>query len=83
MSSEITEHTIKSGYVIKVQNGRLDFIPRLQFFERENSVHQRSVVLRAGLQQTCLRTINLLTSKFRWFVSLREGKMSPAVLAQV
>ena len=28
-------------------------------------------------------TTNLLTSKFRRFASLREGRMSPAVLAQV
>ena len=29
MSSQIAEHTIKSCYVIKVQNGHLDFILKL------------------------------------------------------
>ena len=43
--------------------------------ERENSVHQRSVLLKDWA------TTNLLTSKFRRFSSLREGRMLPAVLA--
>ena len=34
---EIAEHTIKSGYVIEVQNGHLNFIRGLQFLcWREN-----------------------------------------------
>ena len=49
--NEITERTIKSCYVIEVLNGHFDLIFwGLQFLcERENSVHQHSIV---GLQQT-------------------------------
>ena len=73
---EIADCTIKSCYVIKVRNGHLNCIPMFAILcKRENSVHQRSVVLRA--------TTNLLTSKFRGLASLHEGRMLPAVLAQV
>ena len=52
----------------------------LQFLcERETSVHQGSNVLRTGLQQTYLRA----NSGGLRFASLREGRMLPAVLAQV
>ena len=45
---------------------------------RENSMHQSSVLLRTGLQQTYLWT----NSGSLWS-SLCKGRMSPAVLAQV
>ena len=75
MSNEITERTVKTRYIIMATS---ILFRGLQFLcERENSVHQRSVVLRTELQQTYLWT------KFRWFASLHEGRMSPAILAQV
>ena len=53
MSNQIAERTIKGHDVIEVQNGCLDFIPGLQFLcVRENSIHQHSVLVRTGLQQT-------------------------------
>ena len=75
MSNELTERTVKTCYIIMATS---ILFRGLQFLcERENSVHQRSVVLRTELQQTYLWT------KFRWFASLHEGRMSPALLAQV
>ena len=53
-----------------------DLILFLQFLcERENSVCWRFVLLRTGLQQIYLQ--------IQAVVSLREGKIWPAVLAQV
>ena len=78
MSNEITERTIRSHYVIKVQNGHLDFIPRFAIFVRKRELCT-SVLC-------CFKdwaTTNLLTSKFKRFASLRKGRMSPAVLAHV
>ena len=38
MSNQITECTIKSRYISKVQNGRLNFIPRFAMFVRKREL---------------------------------------------
>ena len=49
MSNQITEHTIETCYVIKVQNGHLDFILKFAILCRsENPTHQCSVLLGLG-----------------------------------
>ena len=69
MSNQIAERTIKSLYVIVVQNDGLDFIQSLLFLcGRENSVDQCSVCLRTELQQTYLQT-----SSGSLQVCVREG----------
>ena len=71
MSNEIAERTIKSRYVIKVQNGRLDFIQRFAIFVRKREL---------GASALCCfkdwATTNLFTRNFRQFASLREGRIS-------
>ena len=64
MSSLITEHTV--SYVIKVEDGCLDFIPRFACFL-------------CGREKTL--GIVALTNKLRQFASLYEDQMSLAVLA--
>ena len=76
MSNEITERTITSCYIMKVQNGDVDFFQGLQFLcGRENSA---SVL--CSFEE--LATTNLLLNELRLFEILREGRMSQAVLAQ-
>ena len=42
MSHKIAEHT--NHYIIKVQNGRLNFFLTIQIFVRKNSVNQHSLL---------------------------------------
>ena len=77
MNNEIAECTIKSHYVIEVQNGRLDFIPRFAIF-----VQKRELCASALYSFKDWATTNLLANKFRQFASLCEGRISPAVVAQ-
>ena len=39
MSNEIAERTIESRYIIKVQNGHLDFIPMFAIFMQKREFH--------------------------------------------
>ena len=74
MSNEITERTVKkNGYVIEVQNSRLNFILRFAIScRREDSVRQHcSFKDRA--------TANLSTNKLRQFESFHEARMPPAI----
>ena len=75
MSNEIAERTIKSGYVIEVQNGCLNFNPRFAIFVRKGELCASALCSFKDLA-----TINLLMNKFRQIASLREGRM---LLAQV
>ena len=53
MNNETTGHTSKSGYIINVQMAVNNLFQGLQSLcRREKSVHQCSVILRTGLQQT-------------------------------
>ena len=71
MTNQIAEYTIKSHYVIKVQNDHLNFIiPRFSVFCAE----ERALYW---------ATTNLLLNKLRPCVSLCEGRMSLAVLVKV
>ena len=72
MSNGIAERTIKDCYVIKVQNGHLDFILRFATFVQKRELCE-SVLCRWA-------TTNLLTRKF---ASLCEERTLPAVLVQV
>ena len=75
MSNEIAQLEVATSSKCKIATSSLFW--GLQFLcGRENSVHQRSVLLSTGLQR------NLLTNKFRLFVILSDRKMWPAVLAQ-
>ena len=69
MSNQIAECTIKGYYVIKVQNGCLDFIPGFAIF-----VHKKELCVSALSSCKDWTIINLLTNKFRRFASLCEGK---------
>ena len=56
MSNEIAERTIKSHTSIKFKMTALILLRGVQFLcERENSLHQRSVVLIIELQETHLQ----------------------------
>ena len=69
MSNQIAEHTIKSSYVIEVQNGRLDFILRFAIFVQKKELHVHVAVLCSFKNWT---TTNLFPNKLRWFVSSCE-----------
>ena len=66
MSNEIAECTIIKFYVIKIQNGRLDFILRFEIFVRKRELCV-SVLCCFDWAAT-----NLLKSKFSRFASLHE-----------
>ena len=73
MSNEIAEHTIKSRYVIEVPR----FIPRFAIFALKRELYASALCSFKNWATT-----KLLTNKFRRFVGLFEGRMSPAVSAQ-
>ena len=69
---------IQKSYVIRVQNGFFDFIPRFATLcGWENlSMHQCSVLFNWAIT-------NLLLNMLRWFASSCEGRISLAVLVKV
>ena len=67
MSNEIEERTIKSCYVIEVQNGCLDFILRFAIFVQERTLYASVLCSLKNWAAT-----NLLLNKLRQFVSLCE-----------
>ena len=67
MSSQITERTIKSHYIIEVQNGRLDFIPRFSVFVRKKELYVSALCSFKNWATT-----NLLPNKLRRFASSCE-----------
>ena len=75
MSNQIADCTIKSRYVIEVQNGSLDYIPKFAIF-----VRKRELCASALCSCKDWATTNLLKNKLRRFASLREGRMLPDVL---
>ena len=68
MSNEIAEYTIKSYYVIKVQNGHLKFIMRFAIIAQN-----RELCASALCSFKNWATTKLLANKIRWFASLNEG----------
>ena len=69
MSNQIAERTIKSRYIIEVQNGHLDFIPKFSVFVRKRELY-------VSVHCSVKNYNNLLTNKFRRFASSYEGRMS-------
>ena len=79
MSNQIAECTIKSHYVMQVQNAASILFQDLQFWcERENCMYQHSVCSFKNWATT-----NQLPNKLRWFASLCEQRMSLADLVKV
>ena len=74
MSNEIAERTIESSYIIKVQNGHLNFIPRFAIFVRKGELYASAICSFKDWAKT-----NLLMNKLRQFVSLCERKVPLAV----
>ena len=74
----IAEHTVKSHYVIKVQNGWLDFILKFAGLCGMEELGAPGLCSFKGWATT-----NLFRNRFRWFASLHEGRMLLAVLAEV
>ena len=69
MSNQIAQRTIIGCYVIEVQNGRLDFIPRFAIFVQEKELYVSAL---SSFKNWA--TINLLLNKLRRFVScVSEG----------
>ena len=78
MSNQIADGTIKSCYVIKVQNGHLNFILKFAIF-----VQKRKLYASALCSFKDWATINLPMKKVRRFASLCEGRVLLAVLVKV
>ena len=72
MSNQIADSTIKSCYVIKEQNGHLDFIPKFAIFVQKQKLYASALrSFKDWAQQK---------KKVRLLASLCEGRMLLAVL---
>ena len=68
----------QSHYIIEVQNGHLDFIPRFAIFVRKRELY---VSVLCSFKNWA--TTNLLLNKLRRFASLCECRMLLVVLVKV